>query len=166
LQAGVVDPGPVGAGVGLAPPHGGGSSEPVVLAAGPGVLYGDGQEPAAGPQPAGYLVEQAWLAVERHVDQRVEADDGVQGSWREADLGGVSADEGGAGDELAGAFDLDVADVDTGHLVPGGGQVPGDRDAATASDVQDLTALGEAVSQVSHPAAVVAGSGVVAAVVA
>jgi hypothetical protein len=33
--------------------------------------------------------------------------------------------------------------------VPGGGQLPGDRDAAAASDVQDLAALGDMALQVS-----------------
>ena len=46
LQAGLADPGPVGTGVGVTPPHGRGSAEPVVLGACPRILPGDGQEPA------------------------------------------------------------------------------------------------------------------------
>src|SRR5208283_5500282 len=87
LQASLVDPGPVGDCASVAPPHGGGSAEPVVLGAGPRVLSGGGQEPSAGPQPAGDFVQQARLAVQRHVNQRVEADDRVEGAGREVHFG-------------------------------------------------------------------------------
>ena len=98
----------------MAPPHGGGAAEPVVLGAGPGVLPGDDQQPPAGPQPPGDVAQKAGLALKRHVDQRVQADDGVEGAGREIKLGGVTADERGGGDQLAGALDLDVADVHAG----------------------------------------------------
>jgi hypothetical protein len=116
LQAGLGEPGSVGSGVGLAPPHGCGPAEPVVLGAGPGVLPGDGEEPAAGDEPAG-------------------------------------------------ALDLDVADVHAGHVVPGRGQLPGNGDAAATADIHDLRTARNTFSQVSQPRIVPAGGIIVTTVV-
>lgn len=90
----------------------------------------------------------------------------MERAGREVQLGCVGADEGRGGYELAGALDLDVADVNSCHLVPGGGELPGRRDTAAAADVQDLTVPGEAVVQIGQPTVVSGCSVVVAAVVA
>src|SRR5450755_4954915 len=127
----------------MAPPHRGGAAEPVVLSAGPGVLPGGGKQPSAGAKPLGDAAQQAGLLVERHVDEGVEADDGVEGTGREVQLGGICPDEGGVRDEPAGSLDLNVADVHAGHPVTGGCEAPGNRKAAAASDIEDVPAIGK-----------------------
>ena len=97
VEPGVPEPGVVGGRVRVAPPHRGGSAEPAVLGAGPGVPAGGRQQPAAGTQPSGDPLEEPGLLLQRHVDEGVEADDGVEGVRREFEPGRVRPDEGGAG---------------------------------------------------------------------
>jgi hypothetical protein len=52
------------------------------------------------------------------------------------------------------------------HPMSGEGELPGDGDAATAADVQDVPAPGETVQQIGHPTVVRLGCVVVGAVVA
>ena len=70
------------------------------------------------------------MLVERHVDEGVEADDGVEGTGWEAQLDGIFPDEGGVRDEPAGSPDLNLADVHAGYPVTGGCEAPGNRKAA------------------------------------
>jgi hypothetical protein len=95
--------------------------------------------------------EQAWLFVERYVDERVEADDGVKGTVREGDLVGVGVHEYGVGNELPGAGDLDLAEVDSGDVVTATGKRRGDRDLAAASQVRDAGADRDLVLQGRQP---------------
>src|SRR5512133_738990 len=78
-QTGLLDPGPVGRGIGMAPPHRRIATQPVVLTPGPGALPGGGQEPPSWSEPAADPVEQRRLLIQRHVDERVQADDGIEG---------------------------------------------------------------------------------------
>ncbi|HXL88854.1 MAG TPA: hypothetical protein VN969_07735 [Streptosporangiaceae bacterium] len=79
----------------------------------------------------------------------VEANDSIEAGRREVDLGNVGTDERGARDKPTGTFDLDIADVHPGDLVPGRREVPCDRDTASAPDVQDLAVPGKAMTQIS-----------------
>jgi hypothetical protein len=51
--------------------------------------------------------------------------------------GGIRADEGRGGHQLAGSPDLHVAHVDVGHLVTSGAEIPGNRDTAIATEIDD-----------------------------
>jgi hypothetical protein len=75
------------------------------------------------------------LLLERHVDQRVEADDGIERGRRKADLGGVGVKESCRRDELASALDLHDAEVDTGDHVATGRQIACQWRAAPAAKV-------------------------------
>jgi hypothetical protein len=109
-------------------------------------------------EPFGDALDEPGLSVERHVDEGVPADDGVEGTKRKAQAGDVSPDERGAGNERAGALDPHLADVHAGHPVPGGGEDTGDRQPAAAPDVQDVAARGKTASQVGQPAEVLVGA--------
>ena len=68
-------------------------------------------------------------------------------------LGGVGVQEPGGGDQVAGARDLDRAEVDAGDLVAAGGQVTGERHARATAEIQDGAAgrdpLAKPASQVA-----------------
>jgi hypothetical protein len=85
LQASLLKPTTIGTGVSVAPPHRGVAAEPVVFRASPGTVTGDGQQPARRAQPAGGPPQQARLGAQRHVDEGIQADDGVEGQASQAD---------------------------------------------------------------------------------
>lgn len=86
------------------------------------------------------------MLVERHVDQRVQADDGVEGRWGEIERGRIGPDEGRAGYQVSGAADLDIAEVHAGDRVSRGGQRSCQGEAASAAEVEHGGAGREALA--------------------
>jgi hypothetical protein len=71
------------------------------------------------------------------VDEGVKAYHRIERGRRQVEAGGVGAEEGTGGYQPAGPFDLYVADVDAGDVVPRVGEEAGDRHAAAAAEVED-----------------------------
>lgn len=164
LQPGLLQPRAVGGRVRLAPPHRGLPAKPVLLSTRPGALAGHGQQPSCRAEPAADSPQQARLVVERHMDERIQADDGVEGREPEGGRGGVRPDERACRDQPACSLDLHVADVHAGYPVSGRGQRLGYRHAAAAADVEHRAAGWQAILQVGQPAGIPSGPGVVTAV--
>jgi hypothetical protein len=74
LQVAVVKRGPMSNSVAVAPTHRGGAAESVVVSAGPGVLAGGRQQPAASRSHWVMLRRRRRLPVERHVNQCIQAE--------------------------------------------------------------------------------------------
>lgn len=81
-------------------------------------------------------MDQLWLRIDGHVDECVKTDDRVERPVGERDLCGVGVQERGVGNELASAFDLDLAEIDAGDTVAVVGQRLGDGDSAAAAEIQ------------------------------
>jgi len=73
------------------------------------------------------------LLTQRHVDERIQADDGIEAGGWEAELGGVGVEEPCRGNELAGASDLHGAEVNAGDGIAAGGKVAGERHPTPAA---------------------------------
>lgn len=78
-------------------------------------VTGGGQEPSVGSKPGCDPRHKRRLLVEWHVNERIKADDRVEGRSGEVHRGRIGPDEGCAGNQLAGAADLDVAEIDAGN---------------------------------------------------
>jgi hypothetical protein len=85
------------------------------------------------------------------VDERVQADDRVEGPVRKRDLRRVGAHERGPRDEPASPVDLNVAEVDAGDAVAAVGERPGDRDTAAAPEIQHAGRRGQPSLEVRQP---------------
>jgi hypothetical protein len=89
------------------------------------------------------------------VDERIEADHGIEGGDREADLGGVGEEKAGPRNKPAGPLDLHGAQVDAGDHVAAGGQVTGHRHATATAQIQDGPAGRDPFPEPRQPGGVV-----------
>jgi hypothetical protein len=163
-EARIGEPRPVARSVGLAPPHLGVTAEPTLLGPRPGVRAGGQQQDAAVGQPPRERVQQTGLRRDRHVDDRVQRDDGVERGGRPVELGDVAADEGRRRDEPLRPSQLHIADVDARDPVSRRNEFPGDRDAAAAADVEHPTRRLQPTLQLADPRPVLPRRRVVVAV--
>src|SRR5208282_987933 len=116
LEPGMFEPPGVRSSVGVTPVHLGSGTQPPRLSAGPRGRSSDEDERTPRPDPSADAVEQVRLFLYRNVNDRVEANRSIKTSGQESDLGHVRVKERSLGDELAGASDLHVRNVDSNHV--------------------------------------------------
>ena len=99
--------------VGVVPEHG---SAQVLFDAGPTAIAKGGEENSILTQPLTNSRKQSPLVLEWHVNQGVEGDDGVKGTWFGIPADHVSLNEGCTGYQFASPLNLDGRMVHADHL--------------------------------------------------
>jgi hypothetical protein len=107
-------------------------------------------QPAADPPEQGLLVGQG------HVDEGVEGHHGIQAGGPQVQGGHIGLDQGGGGDQAAGAGELDGGEIHPGHPQPVTGQRAGGPQADATAQVGDGGAGGQERCQLRNPAVIAA----------
>ncbi len=160
-EAGVFEPRHGGGGIRVVPEHG---RAQVVVDSGPAFVSDDGEERATWLQPASQARDERSLIRDRDVDQRVQTDDGIELVGSGIPRGHVTDDELRRRHEGAGACDLHVGHVETGHREPGIGEQAGGGNPISAAEVEHTRSRRERGTELLDPGPVVVRGVVVVSV--
>jgi hypothetical protein len=144
----VLEPGNVRGQIGVAPVHP--RAMPIAFRPSPGLRTHYRQQVTAGSEPATDLLEDRGLLLDRHMDDRVEGDDGGKTLRWKLDGRHVGALKLRSGHELARSSDLDGRYVHAGHRVAIGEDCGG-RHAAPTPQIEDRITLIEQWLQLRQP---------------